>query len=448
MYSWIFTNVLYPTLQLRYKQNHRSLYYFKYLEKSQWWPIDSLLEYQKKRLKELIQFAYHNVPYYHKIFKNLNIKPSDITNVSDLKRLPILTKDLIRNNVQDLIPKKIRKTNLINNTTSGSTGEPLSFYIDNSWLACNEAAAYRQWKWADYTIGDKMLYLWGAPQDFSKQKNLEEKINNLLFRIKKINSIDMDWNNMQHYLDTIKSFKPNFINTYSSSIFLLAKYMKKHNITYNLPNGILTTADMLYEHQRKIIEDAFQTKIFDYYSGRDTTLQAGECAYHSGYHLSIENAVVEFINDGSVSVGETGKIIITDLCNYAFPFIRYEIGDLGIPSDEKCNCGRGLPIMKSLEGRTFDYIVAPNGKVLNGEFFHYTIIHHNIQGIREFQVFQQSKDKMILKVVVNPINDVSKFVRLIKKSIGEEMDVDVEYTPFIKRTASGKLRHVISKINI
>jgi len=134
--------------------------------------------------------------------------------------------------------------------------------------------------------------------------------------------------------------------------------MQKNGIDNIKPKAILTTADMLYDYKRKTIEHIFDCDVFDNYSGRDTTLQAAECSEHFGYHLSIENAVVEFVKENEdVYPGETGKIIITDLCNYAMPFIRYEIGDLGVPSDENCPCGRKLPIMKSVKGRILDTII-------------------------------------------------------------------------------------------
>jgi len=139
---------------------------------------------------------------------------------------------------------------------------------------------------------------------------------------------------MQNYVQILKKFNPKIINTYASVIFTFSEYIKKMGIDAPKPKAILTTADMLYDYKRKSIEQAFNCEVFDYYSGRDTTLQAAECREHFGYHLSIENAVVEFMKENeNVAPGETGNLIITDLCNYAMPFIRYEIGDLGKPSD-------------------------------------------------------------------------------------------------------------------
>ena len=250
------------------------------------------------------------------------------------------------------------------------------------------AAAFRAWSWAGYKLGDRMVYLWGAPWDMRESRTID-KIRNHLLRTLNLNAFNLTEENMKEYVKILSKFKPKQLNTYASVIFLFSEYLKKEGINSIKPNAILTTADMLYNHQRKTIEDIFDCNVFDYYSGRDTTLMAAECSEHFGYHLSIENAVVEFIKENEhVSPGETGKIIITDLCNYAMPFIRYEIGDLGTPSDERCSCGRNLPIMKSLKGRIFDFITTPDGKYIPGEYFHYTIIDYNILGIKyNFSIF-------------------------------------------------------------
>ncbi|MDH7506378.1 MAG: phenylacetate--CoA ligase family protein [Candidatus Thermoplasmatota archaeon] len=450
MYSKIIKNIIFPLYQIKLQPDERYITYINLLEKSQWWSYSELEKLQLKRLKQLLKHANDNVPFYHKMFKKLNFKPTDVKSVNDLNKLPILTKEIINKNYDELYATNYSKEKLIPFTTSGSTGVPMKFYIDKKWEACNMAAAYRAWEWAGYKLGDKMAYLWGAPWDLKDQRKID-KIRNYLLRIIKLNAFNLTDENMVKYAKILLKFKPKIINTYASVIFLFSEFLKKEGI-YNIkPDVILTTADMLYNHQRKFIENIFDCEVFDYYSGRDTTLQAAECSEHNGYHLSIENAVVEFVEENEhVSSGETGKIIITDLCNYTMPFIRYEIGDLGSSSDEKCSCGRSLPIMKSLKGRIFDFIITPEGKHIPGEYFHFTIIDHNIHGIKEFQIVQNSIDKLNVYIVKNPNdknNDVNRFINIIQNEMGEKVEIKLEYVPSIKRTPSGKLRHIISNVN-
>ncbi len=449
MYSKIIKDIFFPIYQMNLPNDERYTTQRNFLEKTQWWDYSELEKLQIKKLKQILSHANDNVPFYHEMFKKINFKPEYVSSVNDLNKLPILTKEIVNKNFNTLYAKNYSKENLIQSFTSGSTGTPMRFYIDRRWLASNSAAAHRAWSWAGYELGDKMMYLWGVPSDFHKTR--KDKIIDFLLRTYNLNALQLTEETMGNYVQMINKIKPKIINSYASAIFLLSEYMKKNEIDFIKPKAILTTADMLYTHQRKSIEEVFNCEVFDYYSGRDTSLQAAECPEHTGYHLSIENAVVEFVKENDhVSPGETGKIILTDLCNYAMPFIRYEIGDLGTPSNENCPCGRNLPLMKSLNGRIFDFILTPEGKHILGEYFHIIIIDYNIHGIKEFQIIQESLNKLIVYIVKNPdetIDDSSRFISLIQKEVGEEVKIELKYASSIQRTSSGKLRHVISKIN-
>jgi len=395
MYSKIIKNIIFPTYQMKLPRDERYIKYFNLLEKTQWWSYSELEKLQLKKLKMLLEHANDNVPFYHRIFKKLNFKPEYVSSINDLNKLPILTKEMVNKNFADLYARNYPKDKFILSSTGGSTAAPMKFYIDKKWDACNMAAAYRSWSWAGYNLGDKMAYLWSAPQDLKDWSNIE-KVRNYFLKKIFLDAFNLNDENMNEYVKILTRFKPKVINTYASVIFTFSEYIKKMGIDTIKPAAILTTSDMLYDYKRKSIERAFNCEVFDYYSGRDTTLQAAECSEHFGYHLSIENAVVEFMKENEhVAPGETGNLIITDLCSYAMPFIRYEIGDLGTPSDEKCPCGRNLPIMKSLNGRTYDYILTSDRRLLSGLFFHHILVHYEIQGIKEFQIVQKTEDKKL-----------------------------------------------------
>ena len=424
--------------------------YINLLEKTQWWDYHELEKLQLKKLKKLLQHVNDNVPFYHRIFKKLNFKPEYVKSVNDLNKLPILTKEIVNKNFNELYARNYPNEKFILSSTGGSTAAPMKFYIDKKWEACNMAAAYRSWSWAGYKLGDKMAYLWSAPQDL-QVSSYTDIVRNYFLKTIILDAFNLTEENMNKYIKILTRFKPKIINTYASVIFTFSEYIKKMGIDTIKPTAILTTSDMLYDYKRKTIEQAFNCEVFDYYSGRDTTLQAAECQEHFGYHLSIENAVVEFMKENEhVALGETGNLIITDLCNYAMPFIRYEIGDLGTPSDERCPCGRNLPIMKSLQGRTYDYILTSDGRLLAGIFFHHILVHNEIQGIKEFQIVQKTKDKIIVFIVKNEkenTEDINRFISLIKNNVGEKVEVELKYVSSIKRTPTGKLMHVISNIN-
>jgi phenylacetate-CoA ligase len=451
MYSTILKNVIYPFYQRKLPQDQRTIPYLKLLNKTQWWKYSDLEEFQLKKVKLLLHHADRNVPYYHKIFKKLNFQPDDIKNVNELKRLPILTKEIIRDNFEDLYARNYSKYDLISSATSGSTGTPMKFFIDRKWRACNDAAAFRSWSFSGFELGDKMAYLWGALQDLKDQNKILNKIRYKSLRVIKLNTFDLTQETMQNYIQILRKYKPKAINSYASAAYIMSQYMEKREINDIKPEAILTTADMLYDYRRKSIAKVFGCDVFDYYSGRDTSLQAAECPEHTGYHLSIENAVVEFVKENeSVAFGETGKIILTDLCNYAMPFIRYEIGDLGVPTDENCPCGRNLPIMKSLKGRILDIIITPEGKLLTGEFFPGIFAFCNIKGFEEYQIIQKRRDELLIKLIKGKNfnnTEFDSFIDIIKKNVGKQMNIEVQFVDKIESTKSGKRRHVISEID-
>jgi len=224
MYPKILKNIIYPIIELKHSKENRFNKHLRFLEKTQWWSPLELEQFQQKRLQALLRHAYNNVPYYHKLFNKLKLKPQDIRSINDLKRLPILTKKIIRKNFNDLTAKNYSKGKLISSATSGSTGEPLKFFVNKKWNAWNMAAAYREWSWAGYNIGDKIAYVWGAPQDISHQAELNFKISNFLDRRKMLDAYSMTEKMIDDHISTLKKFNPKIINAYPSAIYLIAKH--------------------------------------------------------------------------------------------------------------------------------------------------------------------------------------------------------------------------------
>jgi len=450
MYSKILRNLIYPIIQMKYPTEEQIFKHLGILEKTQWWNLPELHQLQQKKLKTLLQHAYDNVPYYHRIFNQLDLRPHDIKSVADLSRLPVLTKDIIRNNLNDLTSRNYLTNKLVPTWTGGSTGVPMRFYIDRQWSAYNMAAAYREWGWAGYELGEKIAYLWAAPEDLSIQAELKNKIFNFIDRRIFLDVFNVSDESLDTFINVLKKFKPRYFNSIASAAFLMAQYMQKRGINDIRPNAILTSCEVLHDYQREIIEEAFNCKVFDYYSGRDTSLHAAECNEHTGYHLAIENAAVEFIKDDeTVGPGELGKMIITDFSNYAMPFIRYDIGDMGILSEEKCPCGRGLPLMKSIEGRTTDILRKTDGSYITSPML--TISLKDFYNIRQIQIIQKTKTKVIIKVVRRESyteKDSELLTKIMRSHLGEDMDIEISFVESIPPTQSGKHSFVISEIGI
>jgi phenylacetate-CoA ligase len=453
MYSKLLTKVMYPLLKVKFPMLDNTVKNLQVLHKTQWQSFSETQALQEKRLEQIVSFAYNHTPYYHRLFKKRGLKPADIRKPSDLEKLPVLTKDIIRKNLPDLVPINVPLLKLIPTATGGSTGEPMKFYIDDNWNAWNMAAAYRQWGWAGYHIGDKMVYLWSALQDISSQEMLKTRLLNKVHRTKFLDAHKLTEQTIDEYIKILRSFQPKVINAYASAIYVIAQYMERKGITGIHPKAILTSCETLFPYQRDVIERSFDCEVYDYYSGRDTTFHAGECSAHAGYHMAMENAVVEFIkNDEPVAAGEIGKMVITDLQNYAMPFIRYEIGDLGMLSSEPCSCGRTLPLIKEISGRIRDVIVTKDGKYLTGAFIS-TLFYDNTgltKGIQQYQFIQKTKEYAILKVVKGEDYSEDTLQSILKK-INEQcrgMRIDVEFVDVILPTPSGKYRPILSEVDM
>jgi len=251
---------------------------------------------------------------------------------------------------------------------------------------------------------------------------------------------------LREYVTKIKGYNPKFLRGYASALYLLARFISKGEIQ---PQWVITTAETLTDEMRKEIEKKFQCEVFDGYGGEGGA-NANECPTHEGYHISMEGVVMEFLRNGeSVSSGETGEIVVTDLNNYAMPFIRYRIGDLGVPIDEKCTCRRGLPMLKRIEGRVSDIIVTPSGKIITRPSFFGSSSIKKINGLVEYQIVQEKIDRVTINIVgdenfSSQSEDV--ILKMAKDILGDDVAVNIERVEKIPVAPSGKRKVVVSKV--
>lgn len=444
IYPYFAKNILLPVSDFVLNTKiHQEL---KHLGKSQWWPHEKLQQYQNKKLHKLIKHSYENIPYYHNVFRKLKLYPDDIKNYEHLEKLPMLTKNIVRENFSTLRAKNFTKWNPISGATSGSTGKPLRYFVDSQSTSTGWASAFRGWSFAGYKFGDKRVTLAGASLIPHKKLTVKQQLRIKLERNLQLSAVHMSDEIMNKYIKKLNAYNPKFLRGYPSAWYSFAQYLEKSGYNLNFyPTAIFTTAEMLYPYQRKLIEDVFGCEIFDGYGCQDGGASAFECKEHFGYHISIERCVMEFIKDNiNVSNEEEGNIVLTDLDNYAMPFIRYEVGDIGIPSDEKCPCGRGLPLMSSIIGRTTDVITFNNGITLSGPAL--TLIFGPLN-IEQYQVIKKKDNMLLIKIIKGSDysqNDEIHILKTIKAHVGNDIDISIEYVSEIPKTKAGKLKFIIS----
>jgi len=452
MYNYLTKNISLPLGDILLGTNVSDK--LPFLEKSQWWSSQKLEEFQNKKLRELIKHVYADVPYYHNLLRSLNLTPDDIKSIDDLSKLPIITKDEIRKNMNDFIAVNIPKNNMIRRATSGSSGKPFEYIIDKNELSMFRSTGLRVWEVAGYNLGDKIATVSGSallPQKMTFLKKMSFYVNRNL----PLSSFNMNSEKVMSYSKRLLDFNPKYLRGYPSSISIIANYIIENNIKFNL-SAVMTTAETLLPSQRKIIMEAFNCDVFDLCGCNDGGECLFECGEHVGYHVGCEQSIHEFVNENGehVSNKELGNIILTDLWNYSMPFIRYDAGDMAIYTDEKCPCGRGLPLAKSIVGRTIDQIILPDGNILPGLTITDILDSPEagvIECILDYQIVQEKVDKFCINLVVNDKYNSQidmKIHLFFEEHMGIPLDINFNFVDQIPRTKANKRRLVISKVRM
>lgn len=445
LYTKLIANVIFP-LHERLKR-HSTVKIRKNMEKTQWFSQQKLQQLQINKLRDYLADVQKHVPHFKKLFKQLNFEPEDINTLSDLSKLPLMTKADIRQNLEYLKADDAHDLSRFN--TGGSSGEPLIFYIGKLRVSHDVAAKWRATRWWDVDIGDPEIVIWGSSIELGAQDKIR-LLRDKLIRSDLIPAFEMSAEKISGFIEQIQTTRPKMLFAYPSALAHIAKQAEKND--KKLDNlGIkvaFVTSERLYEHQRKIIEKVFSCPVANGYGGRDAGFIAHQCPKGS-MHITAEDIVVEIIdNDGEIlSHGEAGEIVVTHLATRDFPFIRYRTGDVGVLSEGQCECGRGLPVLKEIQGRTSDFIVAQDGTVLHGLAMIYVL--RDIKGIEEFKIIQQSKEQTDILIVSNSHfnqSEEAKIVAAFRARLGKSVSIRVEYVDKIEKDKSGKFRYVVSHV--
>lgn len=423
---------------------------YAFLKESQYWSEDRLKEYQLVKLKEMINHAYTTVPYYKKLFDENGILPDDIKDFEDMKKIPYLTKEIIQNNLNDLISNKYDISELQYITTGGSTGTPMGFYIDRKYDRDLEwSFVASMWSRVGYNPkkNQKTVYLRGNVID----KGIYEFKNNSLF----LSSYHLNDENMKEYINLINKYKPDFIQAYPSSIYLLADYVIREGIVINISNlkAILCASENLYDFQREHIKNAFNTRVYSFYGHTEHACIAGECSVNTNYHIQSEYGYTEIINEFGEEIqaeDEVGEIVATSFINYAMPFIRYKTADLAVNTNNLCSCGRKYNMIKKIEGREQELIFTSNGSKVSMTSIIFAQHFKSFGKIVNMQLVQNEVGEVIVKIIEKEKlreEDINEIVSKMENACNGYLKVSVEIVSEIKRTSSGKHKFLIQNVD-
>jgi len=448
MYEKIYKNILNPFYENIIKRRH-ILSHRAFLEKSQWWSREKLLDYQWQELKKLLKQAYQEVPYWQDVFKRLNMTADDIRTYADFQKLPIIDKEDIRKNKARMISNNWQGKTWTK-STGGSTGVPLELDYTPDSYDWRVAVSKRGYGWAGCEDGKLSAYIWSVNiGKTSRIKSLKEKLFFASLRQKRFNIFQWGETEMDQCLNFINRSKPRVIVSYATGVYQFAKYIKEHKKICATVPSIITGAEKIHPFERELIESVFHGKVFNTYGCREFMLIAAECEKHSGLHLSLENLFIEILDESGQPVppGTVGAVVVTDLHNYGMPFIRYRAGDLARLSPHLCSCGRGLPLLEDVEGRILDLIQTPDGRKITGVYFPHLL--KEFTGIKRFQILQKDLNVLIVKIIKDTNFDHSQLSSMreeIVKVVGNSVQVVFEFVDNIPLTQTGKFRVTISNI--
>ena len=396
----------------------------------------TIAAFQEARLEKLIQHAYQTTPYYRELLK---------TGAAHISEIPPLEKQDIRENLGCLCSEAFTTRQRIKNATGGSTGTPLIFYQDRYYWNQRNLSVYYFDRWAGWDLGEPQLVIWGTPAELGDDEHWKHRLNTFWRNQYWLNGFHLTDETMHALFQKMNRCNPQTILAYPSSLYQFARFVFENGLKprWGL-KGIISSAEMLHRHYRNLAEAVFDVKVFNRYGGREVGLIAMECT-EGRMHINCRDLYLEI--DSPDPYTQPGDILITQLNNYAMPFIRYRIGDLGLLSDEMCPCGNQLPILADLLGRSTATFRTRTGTLIHGGYF--TQQFYNLIGVRQFQLIQETLDRCVLKLVINEQwQEATRhhLAQKVQEALGADVAVEVVFVDDIPLPLSGKRAFTISRV--
>lgn len=446
-YEYYFKKFLYPFFNRLIGRNTFAV--LSEREDSQYWSREKLQDLQLKKLKSVLVNAQEHVPFYREKFKEIGFDARTLASLEEFNRLNFfITKEDVRSQPEKFIADNCDRKKLNWHRTGGSTGTPLLFPTDPATDAASASAIIRSLHWWGIELGAKHAMFWGSPTFIVRTKldyikRLINMVRNSLMNRKFFLNYNLSEKNIPAIRESLENFKPKYVRGMPSSLYVFSKSLIEHGTELEKGKPIIvhSACEQLYDWQKSVIEKAFGCPVINTYG----LSELADIAYEApcgGLHTMDEDVLVElfpFQDDAK-------EIVATQLNNMMSPLIRYRTGDIA-ENLSSCDCGLALSVLTGLKGRAHDFIVAPDGKFLHGQFFTHLVVFE--QGIQKYQVTQKERNYLHIKLVVGADYDASAEQRIfngIRQYMGNEMRVDFSYVDHIPLTPSGKHRWIISEI--
>jgi phenylacetate-CoA ligase len=418
------------------------LSYRRELERSQFFSAEEVRALQLRRLRKLLAHAYDRCPFYRERFDAAGLHPEDVCSLEDLRTLPPLEKREIQEQGGRMVAEGWPQDDLLPNQTGGSTGTPIRFFLNGDRKCSRAAATQRHNRWAGWEPGDRAAVIWGAPHDRPAGGPRARLRAALLREPLWLDAASLTERRMLEFHAALRRWRPKVIQAYARSAVLFARFLRERDLIAHRPQSLITSAEMLEPDERKLLEEVFGCPVFDRYGCREVSVVASECPAHAGLHVNAECLYVEIETPvGPAEPGEVGAILITDLLNTAMPLIRYRIGDLGSLAEGDCPCGRGLPRLAALHGRSTDFLVGTDGRLVSGVFLATYVVAHR-PSLGQVQIRQDRAGAVLYRVRpgsdFDAVADLAYLRAATRTHLGERAEAEAELVDALPAEPSGK----------
>jgi phenylacetate-CoA ligase len=417
------------------------------IEQRDRWGPEQFVDYQHEQLRAIVTHAAANVPYYRRLFGELGIDSASIQTAADLTKVPVLEKQMARENVDALVDERLDRSTLVTVNTSGTTGTPLDLYrqVEQEAAAlayydvrCHDVAGVRRRRNRSVSLGGHLVT---EPNRAKPPFWVHNRHWNQLY----MSSYHLAPQHLGAYAKAIRKFGPDYVEGYPSSVYAVANHIVENDLPPLSLKAAFTTAENLFDHQRDAIRKAFGCPTYSQYGCGEMVVFAAECEAGS-MHLTPEFGIVEVLDPdgGPAEAGTPGDLVCTGLMGFAQPFIRYRLGDVGALRVEPCSCGRPLPVLDHIEGRIDAVLITRDGRRIG----RLDPVFKGAEGIAEAQIVQDDFDRFRIRIV--PGKGYSEADgRVLAKNLMQrtgEADIQVELVESIERTRAGKFKAVVCNL--
>lgn len=403
---------------------------------------EEITRLQYEKLRRVLQAAYDKIPYYREVFRHARIDIRRMKLPEDMKKIPVLRRQKYKNNYAKLVNKSMH-CRVTREMTSGSSGNPLIVLKDREKSAYIRAVMYRCYHQYGIEIGDKQARFWGVP--VSPQNILKEKLKDMLANRIRLSAFDIHERSLDAFTNRLLKFRPKYFYGYPSVLHKYAAWLdqREYAIGKELKlNAVITTGEILYDFQRRAIQNSFSCPVVNEYGSTELGVIAFECS-RGHLHLNADHVYVETVHDGDLHYNQ---LVVTELNNAYNPLIRYQIGDRGNIGRRQCGCGINFPVLSALVGRDSTFIVTPDGRYINDAILEYILSG----GIRRFRARQTSSKALEINILKEPeLSEkmMENYKQQLSRKLGDSIKITFKFVPEIEPEESGKLRYFISEVN-